>query len=287
MSAQPKLHHYVPQFYLRQWCDAVGQLVVYPLDGRPPFRTNPRNVAAECNLYTPLLGAPAVRDDHEKWFSGWEGLFSNEWPEIFDRGENPRTRKNLARYLATLLIRHPVAREIVGDINKRLRTLASGVPDDRRIAVSGRSGVAEASVADIREYAATDPDGIRTDWLRVMPALARPLGDELFARKWAIVCADSDSFVTSDTPIVLHRGACRHAKFGVGFPGTIISFPISPRRFLVIADEWERPFMHCKLDDERVFIRRVIHGAGRFVFAQPESPTIAEAIAKHLATRAA
>jgi hypothetical protein len=111
MSAQPKLHHYVPQFYLRQWCDAVGQLVVYPLDGRPPFRTNPRNVAAECNLYTPLLGAPAVRDDHEKWFSGWEGLFSNEWPEIFDRGENPRTRKNLARYLATLLIRHPVARE--------------------------------------------------------------------------------------------------------------------------------------------------------------------------------
>jgi len=54
LQSKPKLHHYVPQFYLRQWCDANEQLVVYPIDGREPFRANPKNVAAECGLYSPL-----------------------------------------------------------------------------------------------------------------------------------------------------------------------------------------------------------------------------------------
>lgn len=279
MNGRPKLHHYVPQFYLRQWCDEEAKLIIYPIDGRPPFRTTPRNVAAECNLYTPLPGTPAVRDDHEQWFSGWEGHFSKVWPEIFDRAANPKTRKNLARFLATLLIRHPAAREMVGEVNERLRQLATGAEDDERIAVQGRHGHVEVSVADIRQYAATSPDEIRTDWLRQMPAVARPIGDQLFARRWGLVFAEADSFITSDNPVSLNRGACRRTKFGIGTPGTLIFFPVSPRRFLVIADEWEWPFMHCKLDDERVFIRRVVQSADRFVFARREDPLIAEAIA--------
>jgi len=287
MNGQPKLHHYAPQFYLRQWCDEAGKLVVYPLDGSPPFRTTPRNIAAESNLYTPLPGAPAVRDDHEQWFSGWEGHFAKVWPDIFDRGDNPRTRKNLALFLATLLIRHPAAREVVGEINRQLVTLASGAPNGAHIAIRNRHGVAEVAVADICKYAATDADGIRTDWLRQMPAVARRVSDELFNRRWGVVFAETDSFVTSDIPVALHRGAYRGAQFGIGTPGTLIFFPISPRRFLVIADEWEAPFMHYKLDDERVFTRRVVRGADRFIFARRESPVISEAIAEHGATRSA
>jgi hypothetical protein len=286
-TSQPKLHHYVPQFYLRQWCDEAGQLVVYPLDGRPPFRTTPHNVGAECNLYTPCPGATDVRDDHEQWFSGWEGRFAKVWPDIFDRGENPPTRKNLARFLATLLIRHPAAREVVGDFNKRLRVLASGAPDDGHIAIRGRYGKAEIAVADIHQYAARNADEIRTDWLRVMPGCVRSVADELFARNWGVAFAESDAFVTSDMPVALNRGTCRKAKFGIGTPGTLIFFPVSPRRFLVIADEWEWPFMHYKLGDERVFIRRVVRSARRFVFARREMPAIAEAIAEYRATRPA
>ena len=262
-------------------------MVVYPLDGSPPLRMTPRNVAVECNLYTPTPGATDVRDDHEHWFSGWEGLFAKDWPDIFDRGENPRTRKNLARFLATLLIRHPAARDIVGETNERLRALASRSPDDGRIAIRGRFGDCEVTVADIHQYTARNADEIRTDWLRIMPSVVRSIADELFARKWGVVFAASDSVITSDMPVAVNRGACRNAKFGIGTPGTLIFFPVSPRRFLVIADEWEYPFMHYKLDDERVFIRRVIRSAKRFVFARCEMPTIGEAIAEYRATRPA
>lgn len=276
---QPKLHHYVPQFYLRQWCDKADQLLVYPLDRRPPFRTTPRNVAAECNLYTPVLGAANVRDDHEQWFAGWEGLFAKNWPEIFDRGENSNTRKNLSRFLATLIIRHPFARDIVRDINEQLWTLAGRAREGSRIVIRGRCGAAEVSVADIHQYAARNADEIRTDWLRIMPNVVRSISDELLARKWGVFCTDADSVITSDTPVALHRGACRRDKFGIGTPGTFISFPISPRRFLIIADEWRFPFMHYKLDDECGFIRHVIRSADRFIFAQRENRAIAQAIA--------
>ena len=84
MAGVPKLHHYVPQFYLRQWCDSEGKLLVFPIDGRDPFRAAPRNFAAESKLYSTKRGAEAVRDT-ESWLSGWEGLFASKWPDIVDR----------------------------------------------------------------------------------------------------------------------------------------------------------------------------------------------------------
>lgn len=285
MPNEPKLHHYVPQFYLRQWCDDDGKLIVYPLDGRAPFRTTPRNVAAECGLYTPTPGAVGVRDDHEQWFSGWEGLFAGKWPDIFDRADNPRTRRNLARFLGTLLIRHPASRDIVGEVNQRLLALVENAPDDARIAIRGKGRDVQVSAAEVRQLAVTGRDEVRTDWLRQMPAVAGPLGDTLFSRRWGVIFSTEPAFITSDNPVALARGACRNAKFGVGTAGTLVFFPISPMRFLVIADEWEHPFMHYRLDDERVFIRRVVRGAERFVFSPREHPAISAAISENRASR--
>ena len=112
-----------------------------------------------------------------------------------------------------------------------------------------------------------------------MPAVTRPVSAQLFRRPWGIVFADTDSFITSDNPVAIERGACRRKKFGISTPGTLVCFPISPQRFLVIADEWEWEFMHYKLDDPQVFVRRVVNGADRFVFARQESHLIVKAIA--------
>jgi len=278
MVSKPKLHHYVPQFYLRQWCDADGKVVVYPVDGSKPFRTTPRNVAAECGLYTPIPGAEAVRHDHELWFAGWEGMFSGKWPDIFDRADNPDTRRNLARFLATLLLRHPASRQIVGDINRRLLAMASNARIDQRVSISGGQASVQVSAAEIREFAATNSDAVRTDWLRQMPALAPSLGELLFSRRWGVIFAPEPAFITSDNPVSLDRGAYRGEKFGLGTPGTLISFPISPTRFLLIADEWDHPFMHYRLEDHGVFMRRVVRGAHRFVFSSHESRKLAEIV---------
>ena len=97
--ARAKLHHFVPQFYLRRWCDSKGKLWVYPLEGKEPFRAAPQQFAAETHLYTPKAGADAVRGDTEEWMAGWESRFAEVWPEIVDRCDDPRTRANVARFL--------------------------------------------------------------------------------------------------------------------------------------------------------------------------------------------
>jgi len=278
VASKPKLHHYVPQFYLRQWCDADGKLVVYPVDGGKPFRTNPKNVAAECGLYTPIPGVEDVRHDHEQWFAGWEGIYSNKWPDIFDRAENPDTRHNLARFLATLLLRHPTSREIVCAINRRLLAMASNAQNHERVSILRHQVSVRVSAAEILEFASTDPDAVRTDWLRQMPTLAPSLADLLFSRRWGVIFARAPAFITSDNPVFLDRGCYKGEKFGMGTPGTLISFPISPTRFLLIADEWQHPFMHYRLEDAQVFMRRVVRKAHRFVFSSHESAELVDII---------
>lgn len=50
MSA-PKLHHYVPQFYLRRFLNDHGQLWVWDKTKDVTFSTDPSRVAAQTNFY--------------------------------------------------------------------------------------------------------------------------------------------------------------------------------------------------------------------------------------------
>lgn len=49
--SDPKLHHYVPQFYLRRFLDHEGRLWVWDRDRDRVFASGPRSVAAERDFY--------------------------------------------------------------------------------------------------------------------------------------------------------------------------------------------------------------------------------------------
>jgi hypothetical protein len=122
-------------------------------------------------------------------------------------------------------------------------------------------------VSEIREFALMDADSVRTDHVRLMPRASKAAADALMSRRWLVVVAETPAFITSDDPVVLLRGSCWRPKYGLGSPGTIVNFAVSPFRFLVLADEWERTFDHGMLDNADVFVRRIISGANRFVFS--------------------
>ena len=48
---EPKLHHYVPQFYLKHFLDVKKQLWVYDKGTDKVFKTTPGNIAAEKQFY--------------------------------------------------------------------------------------------------------------------------------------------------------------------------------------------------------------------------------------------
>lgn len=278
--AGAKLHHFVPQFYLRQWCNSAGKLWLYPVDGRSPFQASPRQFAAETNLYTPKAGAEGVRNDTESWMAGWEGHFAKVWPDVVDRCDDPRTRANVARFIGTLIARHPKSREYVRELNAMFQRAATGRSDDAELTFLNKTREIKLKASEIREFALTDPDSVRTDFIRLMPRASKAAAEALMSRRWLAVVAKIPSFITSDNPVVILRGSCWRPKYGLGTPGTIINFPVSPLRFLVLADEWERTFDHAELADSEIFIDRIVFAANRFVFAAEQHDLIASAIGR-------
>ncbi|WP_425602308.1 DUF4238 domain-containing protein [Luteolibacter yonseiensis] len=45
-------HHFVPQFYLRHWCNHKDRLWVHPMDGKQPYESRANSVAFERGLYS-------------------------------------------------------------------------------------------------------------------------------------------------------------------------------------------------------------------------------------------
>ena len=58
-------------------------------------------------------------------------------------------------------------------------------------------------------------------------------------KRWSMIIADSDAFVTTDKPVGLKHQT--RPVFGFRTPGVIVSFPVSPTRLLVMDDMHHEP----------------------------------------------
>jgi Protein of unknown function (DUF4238) len=238
-------HHWLPQFYLRQWAsDEDDNIWVYPVDGPKPFKTSPRAVAAEKGLYDPTPSTELKRRDTERQLAEIEATYAKVWPNIFKQAGDFETRKNLARFLATLWLRSPERRRAAAAAHRR---------------VYGPRGVL------------TDKRAIQDTFLFTMKGNNEWLAGILAERRWGILFTDDAFFITSDSPVVLTQG---HAPDSSGFfdtPGTHVSFAISPKLMLFIDDSWQSEYAVYPLIDREGFNNNAILAAQRFVFSHEES----------------
>ena len=121
----PKLHHYVPQFYLRRFTGASGQLWLWDRDRDHVFRTRPNGVAAENNFYWHEELAALGHDPlvMEKQFSQLEGevaLITGQWLDWLrnmkplEKIEVPEINRELVSlYVALQFLRTADARGIL------------------------------------------------------------------------------------------------------------------------------------------------------------------------------
>jgi len=126
----PKLHHYVPQFYLRRFADARGRIWVWDKLKDSIFSTNPKNVAAESDFYTMRELGNAGHDPYtmEKQLSGIEAdvsLVTTQWLDWFadlelgERIEIPKTNREIvALFIAVQYLRTADTRDILSALGK-------------------------------------------------------------------------------------------------------------------------------------------------------------------------
>jgi hypothetical protein len=212
--SEPKLHHYVPQFYLRRFCEASGRLWAWDREADRVFATNPGSVAAERSFYYLDVLAEQGHDPLtlEKQFASIEhetARITSQWIECTRDGylgmqvQIPdQNRTIVALFIALQFLRTADTRDI-------LARVASSTDD-----------VASSE----RERRILHTTALWDDKLIAM------FMDRIESSAWVIARNETDvPFMTSDNPVAFRRGNnSMWLKAGMFNDGTYVVYPLAP-----------------------------------------------------------
>jgi hypothetical protein len=211
------VHHYVPQFLLRNFCaGAKAKLWAYDKTTGKSFETNVRNIAGERHFYELTVGDATTSLE--------EGLSKLEAQAaaVIDRIISARSlgvlsdddRGLLAAFVATQMQRVPNQRESMLALNQELRR-----------ALKGRFGIDDAAFPELTEEQAK---------ALTMKSITEPhrFAEHILNKAWLMFETTPDTpFCIGDNPVTLqnqtegngpHRG-----NLGLAVPGIEIYLPIS------------------------------------------------------------
>ncbi len=213
--SDPKLHHFVPQFYLRRFTDADGLLWVWNRDSDKAFRTNPTNVAAQNYFYLlaeliPLGHDPLTMERQFPQIEHEVAAITEQWlhwlrlADVYDQIEIPDiNREIVAMFIALQFLRTEDARQILGLMAEDAEASASISEEEKRC--------------------------IHTDLLWDEP-IVKDLAKRIQDSVWVFARNDTDvSFLTSDNPVAFRTADNRRwVKVGFYSAGTYVVYPIAP-----------------------------------------------------------
>lgn len=288
---RPKHQHWVPQFYLRYYATPETRKTKQPKvwifskdesDGDEKL-TNIRNVCGQRYLYSPAIGAGDRDWTLENLLRDLESDLARIWPtlaEDYVALDAASLRKIVALFLAVTYLRHPEVRAQTESIHallveayesapKRL----DGTPDVEAMEINGRSyAVSTDGWHEYRAWGKSEHDRffahlVRSDAMRI--------AEHLVKKRWSIVVANEDIFITSDKPVGLQHET--KEKFGIEGQGTIIIFPICPTRLLVLDDMHSEPanqYYPLKEGNGAAFNFTIWRSASRFLITGRSIPEV-------------
>src|SRR5258708_4889464 len=210
----PKLHHYVPQFYLRRFADASGQLWLWDRDRDRVFRTGPNGVAAENKFYWHEELAAMGHDPlmMEKQFSHLEGEVSR----ITDQ------------WLEWLRKLSPTSKIVIPSVNRKIVSLYIALQFFRT--VDAKDIICKLVKKDsIDQLSDKDRTRIHTDFLWNLSLMHR-VAKRIEKSVWIFGLNQTDTpFVTSDNPVAFKTVDNRMwLKVGIFTEGVYVVFPLAP-----------------------------------------------------------
>lgn len=252
---RPKHQHWVPQFYLRYFSTPEtkekkeAQVWVFSKDETDGDErlTNIRNVCGKRYLYTSLDEAGERVWSLETKLDRLESLMGTIWPELaegfIDLGDEP-IRKGLALFIAVMHLRNPEVRSFITKLHQQIVKACEAMPmhPDGRPAVSSfeMGGVTYAiNLDDWHEYKAWGKNDHDKFFAHIVEREAIHFAELLMKKRWSIVFAERDVFITSDKPVAVQH--LTRMVVGFGTEDTVITFPLTQKRVLVMDDRHQEP----------------------------------------------
>ena len=254
---KPKSQHWVPRFSLRQFAtpesiNTVGpQVWIFSKHEGNPQLTSVKNVATKHHLYSPKC-KDGTRDWRiEEKLAGFESFLNRIWPVLatgfVDLYRNEAFRKGVALFISTLHLRHPARISDIANIHARLVAVYEQFPKDQNgnpiISEIEHNGIVhQFDNSGYWEYKNAGPDEIQQMFVDDLEATATSFAEALMEKRWSVIFAEVPVFITTDTPVAISNP--KRATFGIKTPGTIVSFPLSPTRVLIMDDRHDQPKGH-------------------------------------------
>lgn len=277
-SSIAKLHHYVPQAYLRGFASNQERVRVIPLDrSRRPYTPSVKNVAAQNHFYT--VGEFEQPDAFEKALSKVEGQALRIIKGFVD-GEFPPSEENrfaFAHYMALQSVRGPDARRTTEHLRASMVRLEVGAGGRENVGAWVRNSLGfdptpeqEAQIWD----EATQPGGPPIEFsnlahIQNAVETALELTPYLVNRPWTLVRFDRRSLITSDAPVSLLRRPDDEPWAGVGFATAWgVTFPLTRKLGLLMSDPMAL-LEGVEADDTRIQKLRATVLAGQVDQIQP------------------
>src|ERR1051326_4549611 len=216
----PKLHHYVPRFYLERFTDPNGRLWAWDKMRDVSFHSSPAGVAAENHFYrqddlAELGHDPLTLEKQLADIEGQIAKITSRWIEWLGetparkRIQVPKTNRDVvALFLCLQYLRTRDAREILS-----------------ALAASGRT------------LLATEQRRLHTSLLWDEPTF-RQIADHFYKSIWVFGRnKTSTPFLTSDNPITFRTADHRQwVRVGIQSRGVYAGYPLTPEFILFCYD---------------------------------------------------
>ena len=235
--------HWVPQSYLKAFAADSQQRRIWRFSknqGEPELKRIDK-VAVKFHLYAPL-GADGRRDDAfekkladlENWFG--EPVWKAVCTDFPDFSWEP-LRKMVALLAAVTWLRTPRQFEFWKNTHRQFIDLFSAretLPD--AVTINGQR--VELDHASWPAYRNADEENMKAAWNDWVGSAAE-VATMFMEMRWAVVVSDQPVFITSDNPVLVGDTLGPHR--GLKHPDTMVTFPLSPTRVLMMDNRHNEP----------------------------------------------
>lgn len=219
--SDPKLHHYVPQFYLRHFCDDSDRLWIWDKVSRKIYPSSPKNVASGTNFYRvpEFIGTETDPLFLEKDLSALEtdaaGIFKEALPllkamepmQFLEFGDEERW--TISSFMAVQFLRTAEQRDILELFALENGSYKDGITAEEKVNLHAYMMCAGDLVEDLTKWI------FQSIWVYARNKTATP-------------------FWTSDNPVAFKTSDNRMwlKASGAMSPGNYVVFPLTPEYVL-------------------------------------------------------
>lgn len=290
--AEKANHHFIPQFYLRNFGDGgdprKAKLFVYDKSTNKTFRTTVRNVGSKRHFNRVDVEGHDP-NSIEDAFAEIEGKISRDLSDVIAERSFPSHEhySSVMNLIAWISLRNPRMRANMEGFHRRIVEAVMGqmLSTKERYEAIGRQmqeagkEVKDVSYEEVRRFYESKEYDIEIDQTHLIGLELRTLDtilEPLARRKWTFVNAlPCEQFITSDEPtaLIFSRDDLYGSLIspGHGLRETLLVFPLSPEVAIIGTFEDDLDLLGLKFDTATWVNSIIMWFADRQIYARDHS----------------